>query len=57
VMRDMGYLGGAGDSKPNFDDLDDAGDEAGSPDSDDDEMPDLEWREESVNNKFDKKSL
>lgn len=43
MMRQMGGLGGAGggDSKPNFDDLD-MGDDAEGPDSDDDEMPDLE---------------
>lgn len=37
-MRQMGGLSGSGDSKPNFDDLDDLGD--AEPDSDDD-LPDL----------------
>ena len=41
MMRQMGGLRGAGDSKPNFDDLD-MGDDADGADSDDDEMPDLE---------------
>lgn len=44
MMRQMGGLGGGGgevDSKPNFDDLE-MGDDADAPDSDDDEMPDLE---------------
>lgn len=41
-MRQMGGLGGGGmGDKPNFDDLD-MGEEADGPDSDDDEMPDLE---------------
>ncbi|XP_031786257.1 prostaglandin E synthase 3 isoform X1 [Nasonia vitripennis] len=46
MMRQMGGLGGGGvggglDGKPNFDDLD-MGEDADEPDSDDDEMPDLE---------------
>lgn len=40
-MRQMGGLGNTGDSKPDFD-LSDMGDEADGPDSDDEEMPDLE---------------
>ncbi len=45
MMRQMGGLGAGGgggfDSKPNFGDLD-MGEDADEPDSDDDEMPDLE---------------
>jgi len=40
MVRQMGGLGGT-ESKPSFDDLD-LGDEVDGPDSDDDEMPDLE---------------
>lgn len=40
MMHKMGGRNSLGDSKPNFDDLDDNAD-AGGPDSDDDDIPDL----------------
>ncbi|KAM0733894.1 Prostaglandin E synthase 3-like protein [Formica fusca] len=39
MMRQMGGLSGSGDSKPNFDDLDELGDNEA--DSDDEDLPDL----------------
>ena len=53
MMRQMGGLRPP-DSKPNFDDLDNDGND-GEADSDDEEMPDLEWIKNKQ--KFDNKSL
>jgi len=39
MMRQMGGLSGSGDNKPNFDDLDELGDNEA--DSDDEDLPDL----------------
>lgn len=45
VMRNLGYLGGAPPRKPSLDDLEDGAEDAAESDSDDDELPDLEWSE------------